>query len=91
MGLFSFLSELVSDSPKAQPIAPEPSAPSIADIDPFYGSDRFVNGTENLGQYMEYLHSMEEVDLGVMSEFLVMAAALLDIKCRIFFIRSDIN
>ena len=33
-------------------------------------------------QYMEYLHSMEEVDLGVMSEFLVMAAALLDIKCR---------
>ena len=55
MGLFSFFSELFSDSPKAQPTAPEPSAPSIADIDPFYGSDRFVNGTENLGQYMEYL------------------------------------
>ena len=25
-------------------------------------------------QYMEYLHSMEKEDLGVMSEFLVMAA-----------------
>ena len=33
-------------------------------------------------QYMEYLHSMEEEDLGIMSEFLVMAATLLDIKCR---------
>lgn len=33
-------------------------------------------------QYMEYLHSMEEEDLGVMSEFMVMAATLLDIKCR---------
>ena len=31
-------------------------------------------------QYMEYLHSMEKEDLGVMSEFLVMAATLLDIK-----------
>ena len=29
-------------------------------------------------QYMEYLHSMEKEDLGVMSEFLVMAATLLD-------------
>ncbi|MBP3901321.1 MAG: segregation/condensation protein A [Blautia sp.] len=33
-------------------------------------------------QYMDYLHSMEEEDLGVMSEFMVMAATLLDIKCR---------
>ncbi len=33
-------------------------------------------------QYMEYIHSMEEEDLGIMSEFLVMAATLLDIKCR---------
>ena len=33
-------------------------------------------------QYMTYLHSMEEEDLGVMSEFMVMAATLLDIKCR---------
>ena len=33
-------------------------------------------------QYMDYLHSMEEEDLGIMSEFMVMAATLLDIKCR---------
>ncbi len=33
-------------------------------------------------QYMEYIHAMEEEDLGVMSEFMVMAATLLDIKCR---------
>ena len=33
-------------------------------------------------QYMEYLHSMEQEDLGTMSEFMVMAATLLDIKCK---------
>ena len=33
-------------------------------------------------QYMEYIRSMEEENLGVMSEFMVMAATLLDIKCR---------
>ena len=33
-------------------------------------------------QYMEYIHAMEKEDLGVMSEFMVMAATLLDIKCR---------
>jgi segregation and condensation protein A len=33
-------------------------------------------------QYMEYIQTMEEEDLGVMSEFMVMAATLLDIKCR---------
>ena len=33
-------------------------------------------------QYMDYIHSMEEQDLGVMSEFMVMAATLLDIKCK---------
>ena len=33
-------------------------------------------------QYMEYLHSMENEDMAVMSEFLVMAATLLDIKAR---------
>lgn len=33
-------------------------------------------------QYMEYIHSMEKEDLGIMSEFLVMAATLLDIKCK---------
>ena len=33
-------------------------------------------------QYMEYIHSIESEDLGTMSEFLVMAATLLDIKCK---------
>jgi segregation and condensation protein A len=33
-------------------------------------------------QYMEYVHAMETEDLGVMSEFLVMAATLLNIKCK---------
>lgn len=33
-------------------------------------------------QYMEYIHSMETEDLGIMSEFMVMAATLIDIKCR---------
>lgn len=33
-------------------------------------------------QYMEYIRAMEKEDLGVMSEFMVMAATLIDIKCR---------
>ena len=33
-------------------------------------------------QYMEYLNHMKRHDLNVMSEFLVMAATLLDIKAR---------
>ena len=33
-------------------------------------------------QYMEYVRQMEEEDMDIMSEFLVMAATLLDIKCR---------
>jgi segregation and condensation protein A len=33
-------------------------------------------------QYMEYVHAMDKEDLGMMSEFLVMAATLLDIKCK---------
>lgn len=33
-------------------------------------------------QYMDYVRQMEEEDMDVMSEFLVMAATLLDIKCR---------
>lgn len=37
---------------------------------------------EITNQYMEYLNSMEEEDMSVMSEFLVMAATLLDIKAR---------
>lgn len=37
---------------------------------------------EITNQYMEYIRQMEREDLNVMSEFLVMAATLLDIKCR---------
>lgn len=33
-------------------------------------------------QYMEYIDEMKRQDMNVMSEFLVMAATLLDIKCR---------
>lgn len=33
-------------------------------------------------QYMEYIQQMQEENLSVMSEFMVMAATLLDIKCR---------
>lgn len=37
---------------------------------------------EITNQYMEYIQAMEKSDLNVMSEFLLMAATLLDIKCR---------
>ena len=33
-------------------------------------------------QYMEYIHQMEREDLNIMSEFMVMAATLISIKCR---------
>ncbi len=37
---------------------------------------------EITSQYMEYIQAMETADMGVMSEFLVMASTLLDIKSR---------
>ena len=37
---------------------------------------------EITNQYMEYIHEMQKRDLNIMSEFLVMAATLLDIKAR---------
>lgn len=37
---------------------------------------------EITNQYMEYIREMEQKDLNIMSEFLLMAATLLDIKCR---------
>ena len=37
---------------------------------------------EITNQDMEYIRNMQEADLNVMSEFLLMAATLLDIKCR---------
>lgn len=37
---------------------------------------------EITNQYLEYIQAMEREDMNVMSEFLVMAATLVDIKCR---------
>lgn len=37
---------------------------------------------EITNQYMEYIREMQKADLNIMSEFLLMAATLLDIKCR---------
>ena len=37
---------------------------------------------EITNQYMEYIRAMQERDLNIMSEFLLMAATLLDIKCK---------
>ena len=33
-------------------------------------------------QYMDYIQQMQKEDLNIMSEFMVMAATLIDIKCR---------
>jgi len=33
-------------------------------------------------QYLDYIKQMQEEDMNIMSEFLVMAATLIDIKCR---------
>jgi len=40
-------------------------------------------------QYFEYLRAMEDADLDVMSDFLVMAATLLDIKARMLLPRDE--
>lgn len=37
---------------------------------------------EITAQYLDYIRNMETEDMNIMSEFLVMAATLLDIKCR---------
>ncbi len=37
---------------------------------------------EITGQYLDYIKQMETEDMNVMSEFLVMAATLIDIKCK---------
>lgn len=39
-------------------------------------------------QYMDYIHAMEKEDLNVMSEFMVMAATLISIKCRMLLPRE---
>lgn len=45
---------------------------------------------EITNQYMEYIEAMEQQDLNVMSEFLLMAATLLDIKCRML-LPAEVN
>jgi len=45
---------------------------------------------EITAQYLEYIQSMETEDMNVMSEFLVMAATLLDIKCKML-LPKEIN
>ena len=45
---------------------------------------------EITNQYMDYIRAMENEDLNVMSEFLVMAATLLDIKCRML-LPAEVN
>lgn len=45
---------------------------------------------EITAQYMEYLESMESRDLNVMSEFLVMAATLLEIKAKML-LPAEVN
>ena len=45
---------------------------------------------EITNQYMEYIRAMQEKDLNVMSEFLLMAATLLDIKCRML-LPAEVN
>lgn len=39
-------------------------------------------------QYLQYIRQMEKEDMNVMSEFLVMAATLLDIKCKMLLPRE---
>lgn len=45
---------------------------------------------EITNQYMEYIRQMQEKDLDIMSEFLLMAATLLDIKCRML-LPAEVN
>lgn len=45
---------------------------------------------EITNQYMEYIRAMEQQDLNVVSEFLLMAATLLDIKCRML-LPAEVN
>ena len=45
---------------------------------------------EITNQYMEYIQAMEQSDMNIMSEFLLMAATLLDIKCRML-LPAEVN
>ena len=43
---------------------------------------------EITAQYLDYIKQMETDDMNVMSEFLVMAATLIDIKCKMLLPRE---
>ena len=43
---------------------------------------------EITAQYLDYIHQMETEDMNIMSEFLVMAATLIDIKCKMLLPRE---
>lgn len=43
---------------------------------------------EITAQYLEYIKQMQERDMNIMSEFLVMAATLVDIKCKMLLPRE---
>ncbi len=45
---------------------------------------------EITNQYMEYIREMQQKDMNIMSEFLLMAATLLDIKCRML-LPAEVN
>lgn len=45
---------------------------------------------EITNQYLEYIKAMQESDMNVMSEFLVMAATLVDIKCKML-LPAEVN
>lgn len=45
---------------------------------------------EITSQYMDYIRQMQRQDLNIMSEFMVMAATLIDIKCRML-LPKEIN
>ena len=45
---------------------------------------------EITAQYLEYVKQMQEEDMNVMSEFLVMAATLIDIKCKML-LPAEVN
>lgn len=45
---------------------------------------------EITAQYLEYIRQMQEEDMNIMSEFLVMAATLIDIKCKLL-LPAEVN
>lgn len=45
---------------------------------------------EITNQYLDYIKAMQEADMNVMSEFLVMAATLVDIKCKML-LPAEVN